>query len=88
VDGRLAMRSGTALTERCHHDPLLADEWSKAGAKEIGFYDFAVGDSAVQLLLDQVRLALLDTPEPVRDVDVATAMSLRHVVRGALAVLE
>ena len=60
------------------YDPcaLLGVAWSKAGAEKIDLCDFAVGKGAVQLLLDQVRLALLDTAEPVRDV---------HSVRDFLA---
>jgi len=57
-------------------EALRAMPGPKAGAQEIGSCDLAVRDGAVQLLLDQIRLALLDTLEPVRDVHTAPARSL------------
>ena len=45
-----------------------ADARAKARAKQVDSRDLTLGNGAVQLLLDEVRLAVLDTLEPVRDV--------------------
>ncbi len=46
---------------------LIADSRPKAGAQKVGSLDLAVGDGAIELLLDEKRLAVLDTLEFVRE---------------------
>jgi hypothetical protein len=50
----------------------------KAGTKQIGAFDGAAGERAVEVLLDDVGLTVLDTFEPVRNVEaVADLLTLR-----------
>jgi hypothetical protein len=47
---------------------LVGGVRAETGTEKIGTHDRVVADGAVEMLLDHIPLALLDTREPIRDV--------------------